>query len=286
MESPIEPIRIDLEELRKEYPELCPYIKENPTNELIFESDYKDEKLQIRFVQILLSKYYNIPQWHLLPGRLVPHPKLREQYLHWISHLPLNIHSGGDTENEYNHPENIRILEIGTGSNCIFPLLCGKHFKWEIVSTDIDSEALEEAEILLKENNIEDIAQLRLQKDPTNIYINIINEGEFFHYAIANPPYYDSMVGIEIATSRLKVMEYMTKGGELEFVRGMIRESLGFRANVGWFSTIVGIQEHYDILYRELEVYGLGLTVKGGVLYSDLYNVKGKHIWLLAWTFV
>lgn len=65
---------------------------------------------------------------------LCPAVPNRLNYLHWLDSI---LSSAGSDESDRN-----RVLDVGTGSTCIYPLLGNRMFGWHFVGADISPEAL------------------------------------------------------------------------------------------------------------------------------------------------
>ncbi|MGB0431835.1 MAG: RlmF-related methyltransferase, partial [Bacteroidia bacterium] len=48
--------------------------------------------------------------------------------------------------------ENIKILDIGTGATCIYPLLGVAEYNWKFVATDIELDSLDTAQDIIDDN--------------------------------------------------------------------------------------------------------------------------------------
>ena len=112
---------------------------------------------------------------------------------------------------------------------------------------------------------------LRHQTNPSNIFKNIIQEGETFDITICNPPFHSSLAEAQEGNIRKinnlgskktqqvvlnfggKNNELFCKGGESEFIRRMIEQSLQFRNSCFWFSSLVSKSENLGGIYRALE---------------------------------
>uniref|UniRef100_A0A7N2MYC5 U6 small nuclear RNA (adenine-(43)-N(6))-methyltransferase n=1 Tax=Quercus lobata TaxID=97700 RepID=A0A7N2MYC5_QUELO len=101
-----------------------------------------------------------ISQW-IPDGQLCPTVPNRSNYIHWIEDLlasdiiPKTNTSGG----------NVRGFDIGTGANCIYPLLGASLLGWSFVGSDVTEIALEWAEQNVKNNpHISQLIEIRKVK--------------------------------------------------------------------------------------------------------------------------
>jgi 23S rRNA A1618 N6-methylase RlmF len=74
-------------------------------------------------------------------NRLCPGLTSRENYLNWLSGI-LNVSDSADT----------RVLDIGCGASCIYPLLGFRKYGWSFLASDIDDLSLRLAEENLRRN--------------------------------------------------------------------------------------------------------------------------------------
>lgn len=82
----------------------------------------------------------------------------RSNYIHWIEDLL----SSEIIPKINNNADNIRGFDIGTGANCIYPLLGASLLGWSFVGTDMMDVALEWAERNVKTNpQISDLIEIR-----------------------------------------------------------------------------------------------------------------------------
>lgn len=193
----------------------------------------------------------------------------------------------------------IRILDIGTGASLIYPVLGRSAFGWRFVGTDIDTEALASAASIMERNpRLKSGIILRHQPHEDRILSGIIRKTESFHAVICNPPFHESEEQVRAATLRkwknlgrehaVQAMrnfsgrphELWCDGGEFSFIRRLIRESVRFGGQVGWFTTLVAKAAHLPTLSGEAQVAGA----------SEIRIVEmaqgQKKSRLLAWRFV
>ncbi|SOV24858.1 conserved protein, unknown function [Plasmodium sp. DRC-Itaito] len=84
----------------------------------------------------------------------------------------------------------IKVLDIGVGANCIYPLLGNNIYKWSFLGTDINIDSLKYSFINILINNKENDIHLKYQTNKRNIFQNIINNSDLFFFSMCNPPYY------------------------------------------------------------------------------------------------
>jgi len=258
--------RYDFRVLVQECHELAPYVKLNPYGD---ESvDFFDPEAVKMLNRALLRHFYGISYWDIPAGYLCPPIPGRADYLHHISDLLASgnkgiIPTGNGT----------RCLDIGTGANCIYPILGNRLFGWSFVGTEVDLKAKENAaDIISKNDCLKNAIEIRLQKNPDNIFKDVIRDGEYFDLTLCNPPFHSSAEEAE-SGSRQKISnlkgkrnsqpllnfggishELWCEGGEAHFIRLMIAESRLFSKQCGWFSTLVSKSVHLPGIRHALKL--------------------------------
>jgi 23S rRNA (adenine1618-N6)-methyltransferase len=91
------------------------------------------------------------------------------------------------------HGSQIRLLDIGTGANLVYPLLAHAEYGWDCVGSDIDRPALDNAQAILQANPAfaAHIA-LRHQTRDDAMFSGIWQKGERFDLTLCNPPFHAS----------------------------------------------------------------------------------------------
>ena len=99
----------DFPALVTSYPALASHVKPNPYGNLSI--DFSNPLAVKTLNAALLNRHYNIADWDIPDGALCPPIPGRADYIHYIADLV--------------GPENpdIKLLDIGTGANGIYPLL-------------------------------------------------------------------------------------------------------------------------------------------------------------------
>jgi 23S rRNA (adenine1618-N6)-methyltransferase len=246
--------RYDFKLLIGSLPELADFVKLN---------DYGDESIDFfnpaavkMLNRALLKQYYEIEQWDIPEGYLCPPIPGRADYIHHIADLL--------RENDPNTiGEQIRVLDIGVGANCVYPIIGNKEYGWQFVGSDIDAVSIASANKIIAQNpHLKGAIELRLQENSHHFFQGIIQAGEHFDLSICNPPFHSSQAEAQTGTlrklSNLKQEKQSTvvlnfggqqnelwcKGGEQRFIENMIKESKEFAASCTWFSTLVSKEEN------------------------------------------
>ncbi|CCF75511.1 Protein of unknown function (DUF890) [Babesia microti strain RI] len=127
------------------------------------------------------SKIVIAPNRYLSP--CIPGRKL---YLDTINSLL------GPSSDHKIYNNNVKVLDVGTGASVIYPLLGCCEYGWNFVATDICDDALNIARHNVYINKLESKIVLRKQNNPFNMYNGVIDNYEFYHFTICNPPFYSS----------------------------------------------------------------------------------------------
>ena len=115
-----------------------------------------------------------------------------------------------------------------------------------MLGTDIEESSVEAAQANIKANsNLIENIEIRHQSDRGSIFKGMIEEGEFYHFSMCNPPFHASEEKANKATTRkLKNLgiknsselnfggqanELWCNGGEALFIKRMIKESPLFK---------------------------------------------------------
>ena len=75
------------------------------------------------------------------------------------------------------------------------------------------------------------------------------------------------------------VNELIYKGGELQFIKNMIEESLSFSQQCLWFTTLVSKEKNLKYIYKLLE------DVKTNEVKTVNFGTSNKKSRIIAWTF-
>jgi 23S rRNA (adenine1618-N6)-methyltransferase len=280
--------RYDFAQLITASPELAGFVSLNAYgNESV---NFADPAAVKALNRALLKQMYGINGWDIPSQYLCPPIPGRADYLHYLADLLAE--KGG-------MPTSVRALDIGTGANCIYPLIGHRTYGWQFVGTDIDPLALENAQRILDANaGLNAAVQLRLQASRHNIFRGVLGEEELFDVTLCNPPFHASLAAATAGTKRKwknlgadrhkkpllnfggQGAELWCEGGEEVFVCRMIEESAAFFDRCLWFTALISRSASLTGIYRALH--------KAGVQdYRTIEMAQGqKKSRFVAWTFL
>lgn len=244
--------RYDFPQLIKSSPELGQFVILNPYGKQSI--DFANPDAVKVFNRALLKALYGIAHWDIPPGYLCPPIPGRADYVHALADLLAEGHGG-----EIPRGAGVRVLDIGTGANCIYPLLGHSDYRWQFVGSDIDPVALASAKAIVQANGLSKAISLRQQGNPRHILQGLLQADERFDLVLCNPPFHASLEEATRGSSRkwralgkadpkrkLPVLnfggqnnELWCEGGEIRFVTQLIAESAMLAQQVGWFSCLV-----------------------------------------------
>lgn len=298
--------RYDFQLLFESSPELAKFVKVN---------DYNDESIDFfnpdavkTLNKALLKHYYGISNWNIPPDYLCPPIPGRADYLHYLADL-----LGSKNNGRIPTGRRIKCLDIGTGANCVYPIVGTMEYGWLFVGTDIDPAAIESANKIVESNlNLKGKIELRVQSNPKDIFRGILLKDEFFDLTVCNPPFHASQA--EARSGSIRKLTNLTQksitklslnfggqnselwceGGEERFVGDMVRQSKEFAGSCFWFSTLISkessLKSVYEILRKSkaIEVktvaMGQGNKISRFVAWTFL-NRDQQSIWVKSrWT--
>ena len=249
-------------------PELGAFVKMNAYgNESI---DFFNAEAVKLLNKALLKSNYGIAHWDIPANYLCPPIPGRAEYMHQVADLLYK-----------NNPEylqdkklgnNIRVIDVGVGANCIYPIVGAHDYNWNFVGTDIDEKAIAASQKIVNENDsLQHKIELRHQKNAHDIFHGIILPEEKFNLTVCNPPFHASLQEAQQGNLRknrnlknsrnAKVQlnfggqgtELWCEGGEETFIEKMILQSAVYSNQVLWFSTLVSKESTLKKIQLKLE---------------------------------
>ncbi|CAD5108013.1 23S rRNA (adenine(1618)-N(6))-methyltransferase RlmF [Zestomonas carbonaria] len=261
--------RYDFAQLIKASPELARFLIVNPYGKQSL--DFADPEAVKVLNRALLRCFYGLKFWDIPPGYLCPPIPGRADYLHCLADL-LAEDNGG----EIPRGKAVRVLDIGTGANCIYPLIGHCEYGWRFTGSDIDATALAAAQAIVKANHLGDAIELRRQPRPLHIFQGLLQPGERFDLTLCNPPFHSSAAEAHAGSRRkwrnlgkldpkrkLPVLnfggqgnELWCEGGEAGFLKRMVAESAAVAGQVRWFSSLVSKAGNLPVVEQALRKAG------------------------------
>ena len=284
--------RYALDALVRTNPELGPFVR--PTKYGEDSIDFSNP-IAVRLLnKALLNHYYGIQSWEFPAENLCPPIPGRADYLHYMADLLSENNLGSIPMGE-----QIVCLDIGVGANCIYPIIGVVEYKWRFIGSDIDPKAIESVRNIVAANvSLRGKIDCKLQEDPKNIFIGIIDVADRIDLVICNPPFHSSLEEAQKATRR-KVKnlsgknmkkprhnfagisnELICEGGEYQFIQNMITESRGFSKGVYWFSTLVSKKSSLKGIYKVLK------RNEANQVKTINMGSKNKSSRIVAWSFL
>jgi len=267
------------------YPKLVPFVFVNQHNNQTI--DFAIPEAVKALNTSLLYSHYGITFWEFPNDYLCPPIPGRVDYIHHITKLLKDAKI----------TNNVKVLDVGTGASCIYPLLGNAEYNWEFVGTDISQSALKIAQKNIEENNLSEVISLRLQSDKTSVFNGVLKEEDIFSVAMCNPPFYRSEAeAFEATTRKLKGLgkptdsvvrnfagkshELWFEGGEKAFLHTYLYESSLHKTKCFWYTSLVSSKENLKSMYKSLKKLN-ATTIK------TIEMKQGNKISrVVAWTFL
>jgi len=266
-----------------------------PLTEFVFRNDFGTETVDFSISEAvfhlnkaLLKHHYGLTDWNIPEGYLCPPIPGRADYIHHIAELLA----------EENRPK-LKGLDIGMGANCIYPILGAQIYNWHMTGSDINEAAVNSAKVNVKATAIlQNKIEIKHQTVNANIFEGIIATNDYYHFTMCNPPFHASAEEATKGTLRKlrhvegrplskkeitlnfggQANELWCNGGEMLFIKRMIKQSATFKSQVGWFTTLVSKKENLNKLYKQLDK--LNATHRTLVM-----NQGNKRSRVLVWQF-
>jgi len=291
--------RYDLSVLTTACPELKSHLMLNPKGEQTV--NFANEEAVRLLNQALLASYYQVQHWNIPDDYLCPPIPGRADYIHYAADLLTG------------KKNNAKVLDIGTGANCIYPIIGSRSYGWKFIASDIDPVAVSAASLIIDSNSVlKNKIKIIQQKNPKSIFAGIIGTHDLFDLTLCNPPFHASLAEANAVTERKQHNlkrhkgKYNTKqvvaedtidnskgrnfggqkaelwcdGGEITFLKRMVNESQNYSEQVMWFTSLVSKSENVKPLKKLLNQVG----AKQVKVVSMSQGQKVSR--LIAWSFL
>ncbi len=259
--------RYDFELLITSCAGLAPFVSENQYGDLSV--DFSNPAAVKMLNRSLLMHFYQLQEWNVPEGFLCPPIPGRADYIHSIADLLAEENRGVIPKGE-----QVKLLDVGVGANCIYPIIARHEYDWQVVGSDISPQAIESAQAIVSKNsNLAGHVSCRLQPNAANIFNDIVLDEEIFDVSICNPPFHVSAQAASAASSRKirnlsgkssaaskpklnfggQQMELWCEGGEVSFVKKMIKQSAQRPKQILWYSTLISKKDNLPTIYKLLK---------------------------------
>lgn len=266
----------NFKELAISYPNFRKYVKQELTGKVSI--DFQDRKAVAELTKTLLLKDFNLDV-EIDESRLIPRIPLCLNYVLWIEDL-LSVLNINDRK-----PCGI---DIGTGSVCIYCLLASSK-GWKMLGTEADENNITLARKNLAKNNLENQITIVPVKNFNELLLGVINEEETYDFCMSNPPFFNpNEKPVKRTPRRREILsiasdvstEIATHGGEVEFIKKLIKESEVLKDKIRIYTTLVGKKS--DLLVLEDEV-----KKSSAKTFTVTEFCQGKTMrWGIAWSFL
>ena len=277
--------RYDLKRLTKHYHALEKFIVLNPSGEETI--DFSSSEAVFALNKSMLLADFKLGDYELPSGYLIPPVPGRLDYL---------LHVRDFLTEKFNVSENSQLngLDMGSGANGIYCILGAQHFNWKMVGSETDAKAVEIANAnIQKTKGLNDKIEIRHQQDKGSLFKNTIQANEQFDFVVCNPPFHSSKeealkgslrkvknLGGYAAKEKFllnfegQANELWCNGGEVLFIKRLIKESVGFKNQVKVFSTLVAKSESVAAIKKQLSKVKANFEV----IPMALGNKKGRYV--------
>jgi 23S rRNA (adenine1618-N6)-methyltransferase len=276
--------RYDMSLLCHCLPALKPFITKNVVGDETI--SFNDPKAILTLNQALLAYYYNVDLWQIPEGYLCPPIPGRADYIHYLADLLAQTNDG-----EIPRGKPVRVLDVGCGASCIYPIIGSQSYGWQFVGSDIDLVSVNCAKNIVQSNrSLTKHIKLIQQKTVHSIFKGIIKPDDYFELTMCNPPFYESIKQAQDNNQRKKSnllknqvkrcvgsasdqthqgkgkdkernfggqnTELWCQGGELKFVTLMAEESVLYKGQVHWFSSLISNVQNVPKIKTKLKQVG------------------------------
>ncbi|XP_063812096.1 RNA N6-adenosine-methyltransferase METTL16 [Pseudophryne corroboree] len=271
----------DFAYLASKYPEFKQHVNMNLSGRVSL--NFKDPEAVRALTCTLLKEDFGL-SIDIPLERLIPTVPLRLNYIHWVEDL-ISYH---DTDKATVQ----RGIDIGTGASCIYPLLGATLNGWYFLATEVDDICFNYAKKNVEQNNLADLIKVVKVPQKTLLMDALKEEsGIIYDFCMCNPPFFANEMEAQGVNSRNPrrpppssvntggITEIMAEGGELEFVKRIIHDSLQLKKRLRWYSCMLGKKCTLAPLKEELRVQGVPK-----VAHTEFYQGRTMR-WALAWSF-
>lgn len=195
--------------------------------------------------------------------------------------------------------EEVTGVDIGCGASCIYCLLMARmNSAWKMFALEIDDQNLIFARDNVKRNKLDARISVIAQVDRASIFGNLFVESSGQKtFCTCNPPFFssaDEVVNSQNRTGKRKPPKSANSGssselvfeggGELEFVRLIVNESVQLGEKIQIYSSMLGCKKNLQLIIDELQKLNIenftttefvqGKTTRWGIAWSFIFDLK------------
>ncbi|KAM3821543.1 RNA N(6)-adenosine-methyltransferase METTL16 isoform 1-T2 [Vipera latastei] len=268
--------------LASKYPEFKQHVQVNLSGRVSV--NFKDPQAVRALTCTLLKEDFGL-QIDIPLERLIPTVPLRLNYIHWVEDLIAQQDTGTKGSVTWG-------IDIGTGASCIYPLLGATLNGWYFIATEVDDVCFSYAKKNVEQNNLSDLIKVVKVPQKTLLLDALEEESEvIYDFCMCNPPFFANQLEAKGVNSRNPrrpppssvntggITEIMAEGGELEFVKRIIHDSLQLKKRLRWYSCMLGKKCSLAPLKEELRIHGVPK-----VTHTEFCQGRTMR-WALAWSF-
>ncbi|KAF7239169.1 RNA N6-adenosine-methyltransferase METTL16 [Varanus komodoensis] len=272
----------DFAYLASKYPEFKKHVQINLSGRVSV--NFKDPEAVRALTCTLLKEDFGL-QIDIPLERLIPTVPLRLNYIHWVEDLIAQ-------QDAATKGSVICGIDIGTGASCIYPLLGATLNGWYFIATEVDDVCFSYAKKNVEQNNLSDLIKVVKVPQKTLLLDALEEESEvIYDFCMCNPPFFANQLEAKGVNSRNPrrpppssvntggITEIMAEGGELEFVKRIIHDSLQLKKRLRWYSCMLGKKCSLAPLKEELRIHRVPK-----VTYTEFCQGRTMR-WALAWSF-
>lgn len=274
--------KIDVGSLLEKYPHLRTLTSDG-------QFDHTKSLNQYNLTEAILQEYFGV-HVSLDRTKLCPRVPNRMEYLKICENLVEDI----DPKTPFEW-----VIDVGTGSSLIFPLIGTTISSLKYIGTEIDHESLKHAQSTIDRNGLSSLIHLvEPPADtllPCDKLVNVIKDGHV-KYTVCNPPFYkdkedyikhqEKKLNPSLMELSISDSELFTTGGEYQFIVKLILDSMALaklpQFEFTWFTSMVGIYANV----KRLRTYVNALLKKKKIANFAFAEISFKtKRWVLAWNF-
>lgn len=262
--------RYDFKSLVLAFPELKKFVRKNEYGDDSI--DFSKAEAVKALNKAILKSYYEISYWDIPAHYLCPPIPGRADYVHYAADLLASFNNGKVPQGK-----SIRVWDLGTGANVVYPIIGNFEYGWSFRGSDIDSEALKTAQKIAENNTrLNGSLELLLQEKRQQMFKGLIKADDLFDLTICNPPFHSSLEEAQQGSQRKwknlgkkdkirgssqkavlnfggQSHELWCEGGEFSFIKKIMEESVLYKKNVFCFSSLVSKEANLEPLKAVLK---------------------------------